>query len=904
MKRILPVIICFFSMPLMASHIVGGEFEIVHVTGNQYRVSLILYFDELNGNPGAKDNNFTTAIYRKRDNFLMQNVFFSSYSITNVDYTQPECSNGEIVTSKLVYTTTLQLSDDRFNDPEGYYIVWERCCRNYTITNIYSDNPLVGSRSTGQTFYLEFPPVVKNGQPFINSSPRLFPPLNDYACPRKPYYVDFAGIDDDGDSLAYSLVTPLGTHSEDPFPPLLPGPYPLVDWKPPFSLSNILGGAPDLKISDDGFLTATPTQQGLYVFAVRCAEFRDGVKIGEVRRDFQMLVVDVCPQAEPPRIVGKKLTDAAFTYDETMAVTFSNTVADGDRCIEVQVSDPDASKADDNFLEKVKIKAIPIGFKKDVRGILPDITSATLVNGSTKNFQICFDKCPYINGPFQVGIVAYDDACSLPLFDTLKVTVNIQPPANTNAYFTTPDVEEQLNEGTKKTWPIAGMDDDGDQLILGVIVNGFKAEDVGMKVVQVKNENGQYEGYLEWDTRCDVYDFSKKTEFDVQLLLEDVDECSVSRPDIMTFKLRVKLPGNGDPVIDSNLTDNPFERTVDGLKRKVNESLTFNVTGKDADLDYLVLGVKGVGFNIQDYDVSFPTATGNGTILSPFKWNIFCDNVDLEQKDEFTFQFIVVDNANKCRLYKADTLDVTVKLYPPDNNSPDLLIASLNPAVQMINNDISIELGQQITLGLSGVDPDVAPQADWLRLNLIDITGTAEPEGYIFAPAEGRGTVSTTFTWKPECSLFGNITDANADYEDTFTFTFNVIDDRCFSQKGDTVAIDITVKDVDRDDDDFMPPNIITPNGDRLNDFFAMVKMDENTGDLVNILPRDNCTGHFEGITIYNRWGRQVYKSTDRDFKWYADGESAGEYYYLIKYSDREYKGIISVAFFDSQSVK
>jgi hypothetical protein len=69
-------------------------------------------------------------------------------------------------------------------------------------------------------------------------------------------------------------------------------------------------------------------------------------------------------------------------------------------------------------------------------------------------------------------------------------------------------------------------------------------------------------------------------------------------------------------------------------------------------------------------------------------------------------------------------------------------------------------------------------------------------------------------------------------------------------------------------------------------------------------LPRDNCTGHFEGITIYNRWGRQVYKSTDRDFKWYADGESAGEYYYLIKYSDREYKGIISVAFFDSQSVK
>ena len=888
----------------MASHIVGGEFEIVHLDGNQYRVSLILYFDELNGNPGAKDNNFTTAIYRKRDNLLMQNVFFSSYSITNVDYTQPECSNGEIVTSKLVYTTTLNLSDARYNDPEGYYIVWERCCRNYTITNIFSEDPQAGNRQAGQTFYLAFPPVVKNGQPFINSSPRLFPPLNDYACPRKLYYVDFAGVDDDGDSLVYSLVTPLSTHSADPFPPLLPAPYPEVSWKPPFSLQNILGGLPDLKISDEGFLTATPTQQGLYVFAVKCEEFRDGEKIGEVRRDFQMLVVDVCPAAEPPQILGKKLTDADFTFDETMNLTFSNTVADGDRCIVVQVSDPDASKVDDSFQERIRIKAIPIGFKKDVRGILPEITAATLINGSTKNFQICFDKCPYINGPFEVGIVAYDDACSLPLFDTLKVTVNIQPPPNTNAYFTTPNVVELVNEGEKKTWPIAGMDDEGDQLIVGVIVNGFKAEDVGMKIVQVKNELGQYEGYLEWDTRCDVFDFSRKTEFDIQILLEDVDECNISSPDVMTFKLRVKLPGNGDPVIDSNLTPDPFERTVGGLKRKINESLTFNVTGKDPDIDYIVLGVKGVGFNIQDYDVSFPAATGNGSIMSPFKWNIFCDNVDLEEKDVFTFQFIVVDNANKCRLYKADTLDVTVELFPPDNLGPNLLIASLNPAVQMTNNELSIELGQQITLGLSGLDPDVSPQADWLRLNLIDVKGTADPEGYIFAPAEGRGAVSTTFTWKPECSLFANITDENADWENSFTFTFNVVDDRCWNQKGDTVAVDITIRDVDRNDDDFMPPNIITPNGDRLNDFFAMVKLDETTGELVNILPKDNCTGHFEGISIYNRWGKQVYTSTDRDFQWYADGESAGEYFYLIKYSDTEYKGIITISFSDSQSAR
>jgi hypothetical protein len=896
MKWIIRVVLFVFTAPAMASHIVGGEFEIIHLSGESYRVSLILYFDQLNGNAGARDESFTAAIFRKRDNTFVQNVFFDNPTETNVDYTQPECSNGEIVTSKLVYTRSVTLSASRYNDPEGYYIVWERCCRNYSITNIYSENPASSTRAAGQTFYLEFPAVVKNGQPFINSSPRLFPPLSDYACPRKPYYVDFAGVDDDGDSLAYFLVTPLSTHTTEAFPPLLSAPYPEITWRNPFSLTNILGGAPDLKISPNGFLTTTPTQQGLYVFAVKCEEYRGGEKIGEVRRDFQMLVVDACPRAEPPQILGKKLGDTSFTYDETMAVTFGNNVTDPERCIEVQVSDPDSSNPDDNFQERVKIKAIAIGFKKDISSILPDITAATLTNGSVKTYQICFEECPYLNGPFQIGIIAYDDACSLPLSDTLKITVNITPPPNTNAYFTTPDVEALLNEGEIKTWPVAGLDDDGDDLIVGVIADGFRMEDVGMKLVQIKNENGEYEAQLEWDTRCDVYDFTKKTQFDVKILLEDADECNLTQPDIMTFRLTVKLPGNLDPVIDSDLTADPFERSITGLKRKINESLTFNVTGKDGDNDFIVLGAKGIGFNMSDYDITFQPVNGNGSVTSPFRWNIRCDDVNLKVKDVFTFQFIVVDNANKCRFYKADTLDVTVQLFPPDNNRPSLLVTNLEQNIQMVNNSLTIELGQQVTLGLSGSDADNLPEADWLKLDLIEITGSGEPEGYIFAPAEGRKSIQTTFTWKPECSLLGpGVTENN------YTFTFNVLDDRCSNTKGDTVSVDITVKDVERNDDDFLPPNIITPNGDNLNDYFAMLKIDEVTGSLVNILPRDNCAGQFEGISVYNRWGKQVYQSNDREFRWYAEGESAGEYFYLLRYSDKEYKGVISIAFYDSQ---
>jgi hypothetical protein len=46
---------------------VGGEFELIHVSGNTYRLNLIIYFDQINGAPGAKDQSVAVSIYRKRD---------------------------------------------------------------------------------------------------------------------------------------------------------------------------------------------------------------------------------------------------------------------------------------------------------------------------------------------------------------------------------------------------------------------------------------------------------------------------------------------------------------------------------------------------------------------------------------------------------------------------------------------------------------------------------------------------------------------------------------------------------------------------------------------------------------------------------------------------------------------
>ncbi len=887
---------CVLALPVMASHIVGGEFELIHLTGNKYRVNLILYFDDINGNPGAQDPSVTARIYRKRDNMVMQDVFMPLMQTTNVSYTQPECTIGQLKTRKLVYTTEITLSGDKYSDPAGYYIVWERCCRNYQITNIYSENTQAGgTKYAGQTFYLEFPPVVKNGVPFYNSSPRLFPPLSDYACPRRFYYVDFAGVDDDGDSLVYSLVSPLNTKNAEAIPASgpRPQPYPSVTFRPGFSMEGIVGGEPDLAITREGLLTVTPSAQGLFVFAVRCEEFRNEVKIGEVRRDFQMLVLDACPVAEPPVITGKKLSDVT-TFRDKMNITFSNQVTDSDRCIQVTVSDPDASKIEDNFTEKVKLRVVTFGFKKDMSTILPAVSEATLTQGSTKTFDICFDECPpNESGIFQVGIIAMDDACSLPLSDTLRLTVNVQPPTNVKPKFELPLAEvttDNLTEGDKEIYRIKAVDGNNDQMIISIIPEGFNMGNVGMNVNQIENRKGLYEADLVWDTRCDVYDFREKTNFQLRFLVQDEDACAYSGSDTVSFNLSVKLPGNADPVISTDLQPDQIVNGVYMLERKLFGKLDFNVTGADfTDNDLLVLTGRGVGFDMNAVAATFPSKTGNTTITSPFDWNLICEKINLTSKSEFDFQFVVKDDANKCRLYKADTLNVKLKVLPPDNEKPTLAVVNMNPDLDFENNFQEVVLGQQISLALTATDPNLAPM-DLVRIDLIDAKGDNEPEGYVFASATGTGSVQTTFSWLPDCSIF-----RNGDYENNYTFKFRALDSRCNTSKADTLTVDFRISDIVNDLDAFIPPNFISANGDGYNEYFAMLRENTETGELENILPFDNCEGRFVSISIYNRWGNEVFSSNNRDFQWRPVNQAAGVYFYTLVFSNREYKGSITV---------
>jgi hypothetical protein len=772
MRKFLFALLLMVVLPVYASHIVGGEFELLHISGYSYQLNMILYFDDLHGLPGALDPSATVSFYRKRDNVFITSLVLPLLTRDPVSYTQPACTSDLLKTDRLFYSANITLSPDTFNDPGGYYISWQRCCRNYNITNIYSEDPNIGGFAAGQTFYLEFPPVIKDGAPFVNSSPHLFPPLSDYGCPGRPYYVNFAGVDDDNDSIVYSLTTPLNTITATALPPASPGPYPLIQWRPGYSLSNIIGGSPDLRISRDGLLTCTPTITGLFVFAVKAEEFRNGNKIGETRRDFQMLVVPGCQPDQPPQIVGKKLTDATFSYVDNMSVSFADTVKDGTRCIVVSVSDPDSNDSTQNYSEHVSIRAVALNFKKSDLGnyILPTVTSATLSHGSTKEFRICFPPCPFVNGPYQIGIIAFDDACSLPMTDTLKVVVNVQPPVNSNAYFLLPKITTaQLNEGGSGSWPFAAKDDDGDPLTLAVIPEGFVLKDAGMNYSILSQTAGSASGAIGWDAFCKKYEFDKKKDFTVRVLVDDQDPCHIIHYDTAIFHLSVVLP----------------------------------------------------------------------------------------------------DIHPKLKIYNEDrSLDLT-------------------------DTGIEVSLGH-IGFDLLGTDANVS-SIDTLNLSLTAATGNILPTGYTFANATGVHIVESKFSWDPTCSIF-----QDGSYNNLYKFHFIVTNNHCKTPTFDTAFVNVRIKDVEDTIKKFLPANVITTYPDHCNDFFAIdgFESEPNCEGQIRQAPSapiDNCSNQFERVRIYDRWGKLVFESADRKFRWYAQTEAAGVYYYLIKYTHQEYKSSLTV---------
>ena len=411
------LLVCGYSH---ATHIVGGELQLIHQDASQYSLQMILYFDDIHGNPGAIDGDARISIFSKSSNAVINVVFLPLTSDVIIPYTNPLCaSTPDLRTRKLLYQRNIILDERTYNEPDGYYAVYERCCRNHDIENI--QNP----ENAGATFYLEIPPVVKNGIFFQNSTPTAKGHLGDFACINQPFSFDFSSTDKDGDELVYSLETPLRGYTSDrcvsvnSSPCFLsdnPAPYPKVIFSPGYSLDNTIPGDPSLSIdSNTGYLSLTPNREGLFAFAVKCEEFRSGVKIGEVRKEFQLLVISCPPVASEPSIAvvykGKK-------YNEKDTITFY--IDEKDQCLNIKGYD---ERADTRFFLESFIPGLSDYDEFEISGDRNKLIS----RGDTAHFKACLKKCrqKIFNQVYELYLRLGNNTCPVPLYDTAIVLVQV-----------------------------------------------------------------------------------------------------------------------------------------------------------------------------------------------------------------------------------------------------------------------------------------------------------------------------------------------------------------------------------------------------------------------------------------------------------------------------------------------
>ncbi len=301
MKKLLLVIaILLFAAPFTkASHIVGGDLQVIWVgpSPNQFQIKLRVFRSCSPSSAGMP----TTATVRVHD--LVTYAQTQQFSITNPTIT-PNLPFGDACFTPTglcvdlgVFTQNVTIP----NNPNGYFLEYQICCRNAGITN------LAAPTGEGMTFYCEIPDPG-NAASLNNSNPDMgIYPLDAYFCVNNPKQFSFNVTDPDGDSLAYSLVTPLDNGAVQAAPAF---PYLNVVYAAGYNLQNMIGGAQPMVIdSITGIITANPSIIGTWVFGVLVEEFRDingdGIKdkIGETRRDAQYESL-VCTGGNPPSFLN------------------------------------------------------------------------------------------------------------------------------------------------------------------------------------------------------------------------------------------------------------------------------------------------------------------------------------------------------------------------------------------------------------------------------------------------------------------------------------------------------------------------------------------------------------------------------------------------------------------------
>ncbi|MBO0939982.1 gliding motility-associated C-terminal domain-containing protein, partial [Fibrella sp. HMF5335] len=257
-----------------ATHVRAGEIttrRLLDGTSLKYEITLTAYYDEIKGRDAARDANqvlfcFGDGIQRQVDRVSIR----------------PFGRGTSINTYRTTYT---------YQGPGTYSISARIINRNDQTRNIN------GGQSLEINFFVTTTISVISSLG-LNSTPVLLNPPVDSARIGQKYCHNPAAFDIDGDSLSYRIATPQQSNGNDNDATACQS-FPVTRYQlpnlvvPPGKTEAGASGATFTVNSRTGDVCwDSPAEAGQYNYAFVIQEWRDGVLIGEITRDVQVIVVD------------------------------------------------------------------------------------------------------------------------------------------------------------------------------------------------------------------------------------------------------------------------------------------------------------------------------------------------------------------------------------------------------------------------------------------------------------------------------------------------------------------------------------------------------------------------------------------------------------------------------------
>lgn len=291
LKRLLLFLfLCVCSVFAFARHGKGGmltyEYLGVGTTANSSRYLVTAtHFIDCDGVQFTEPSVFL-GIFDGATNALVRTVTITKTSQTTIQKTSFGCITPapRVCFVQATYVAEIELD----NNPAGYIIAEQECCRINGIVNLQN------SSNFGGTNLNTIPGVIGGVDYHINNSPQFAPRDTAVICFNAPFMLDFSARDADGDSLTYTFCAAKGGGSaaqRQPNPPSAP-PYSDLVYSTDFSGGAPLG--PNVTIDPrTGIISGTaPSRPGKYIVSVCAMEYRNGVLIATSKKEVQVEVAN------------------------------------------------------------------------------------------------------------------------------------------------------------------------------------------------------------------------------------------------------------------------------------------------------------------------------------------------------------------------------------------------------------------------------------------------------------------------------------------------------------------------------------------------------------------------------------------------------------------------------------